>query len=243
MPTGSSHRAIDSRRVFILDGTTLLQLDGVTPSRFLNPDLDHIRFKDPVIARLSKRFAGLRLLTDGGLWEGLLTSITGQAVSLHSAAAFQRRLCTMLSDQVYALGREFRALPSAHQVADCSIGHVRSIGLTTKRAEGLIVVASEVAAGNVPEPTPDSVDDWMRELTQLPMVGPWTAASSLLWGVGHPDVYPKGDVALLRAARLAYDDAGMTMKELDALSEKWRPQRSVAARLLWTGLLGMGWDH
>lgn len=242
MPTGSPHRAIIDKRVYVMDDDRLRELDGVSSSRFLHPNLEHISFDDPVIAELSSRFSGLRPLTDGGLWEGLLTSITGQAVSLHSAAAFQRRLCAMLSEPVPALGREFLALPPAHNVADCSIEQVRSVGLTTKRAEGLIAVAREVADGNVPEPSIDNVDSWMRDLTRLRMVGPWTAASSLLWGVGHPDVYPSGDVALLRAARLAYDDDVMTMKELDALSESWRPQRSIAARLLWTNLLGMGWD-
>lgn len=242
MPTGSSHRIIRDRRVYVLDSGQLLELDGVLATRFLNPELEHAAFEDPVIAALSGQFAGLRPLNDGGLWEGLLTSITGQAVSLHSAAAFQRRLCAMLSAPVIAHDREFWALPGAEQVADCSLEHVKSIGLTGKRAQGLIDVAREVAMGNVPDPPTDAIDDWMRDLTQLPMVGPWTAASALLWGIGHPDAYPKGDVALLRAARLAYDDAGMTMKELDAVSERWRPQRSIAARLLWTNLLGMGWD-
>lgn len=243
MPTGSSHRAIQNKRVYVLDLDQLLELDANSTTRFLDPTLQHIEFEDPVIADLSSRFPGLRPLTDGGLWEGLVTSITGQAVSLHSAAAFQRRLCAMLSEPVQALDREFLPLPSAEQVADCSTEQVKSIGLTTKRSEGLIAVAREMADGNVPDPPTDAIDHWMQDLTRLPMVGPWTAASALLWGVGHPDAYPKGDVALLRAAKLAYDNPEMTMKELDALSEGWRPQRSIAARLLWTNLLGMGWDN
>lgn len=242
MPTGSMHRAIVDRRVFVLDGDHLLELDGVTPTRFLDPDLEHDNFEDPVIAGLSRRFPALRPLTDGGLWYGLVTAITGQAVSLHSAAAFQRRLCTMLSEPVVAFGREFFSLPSAEQVATCNVEQLRSIGITTKRAEGLINVAREMTDGNVPDPPAGAIEDWSRDLIQLPMVGPWTAASALLWGIGHQDAYPKGDVALLRAARLAYGDAGMTMNELDALSERWRPQRSIAARLLWTNLLGTGWD-
>lgn len=242
MPTGSSHRAIIDRRVYVLDGELLQELDGVTHSRFLNPGLQHIHFDDPVINHLSRQFPGLRPLTDGGLWEGLLTSITGQAVSLHSAAAFQRRLCVLLSEPVLAFDREFLALPSAAAVAESSLDQVRSIGLTTRRAQGLIQVAREVADGNVPDPPDDGIDAWMQDLTQLPMVGPWTAASALLWGIGHPDAYPAGDVALLRAAKLAYDDDGLTMKDLHVLAEGWRPQRSIAARLLWTNLLGMGWD-
>lgn len=242
MPTGSVHRAIIDRRVFVVDGDALIEIDGRERNRFLDPSLVHAAFGDPVIAALSDCFPGLRPLTDGGLWEGLLTSITGQAVSLHSAAAFQRRLCAMLSTPIHAHEREYLALPSAELVSEAPLEMVKSIGLTTKRAQGLIGVARAFADGQIPHPHDGEVDAWMRDLTTLPMVGPWTAASALLWGVGHPDAYPPGDVALLRAARLAYDDPGMTMKNLNVLSEQWRPQRSIAARLLWTNLLGMGWD-
>lgn len=242
MPSGSPHRAIINRQVFVVDGGEVVQLSGSLPTRFLDPSVIHMDFNDPVIAALSQRFHGLRPLTDGGLWEGLLTSITGQAVSLHSAAAFQRRLCVMLSPNVTYSGRQFWALPSADSVSICTLEDIKSIGLTTKRAQGLIDVAQEVVAGNVLLPSETETDLWMRELTRLPMVGPWTAASALLWGVGHRDVYPKGDVALVRAARFAYNDQGMTMRDLDRISEGWRPQRALAARLLWTNLLGMGWD-
>lgn len=80
-----------------------------------------------------------------------------------------------------------------------------------------------------------------RELRTLPLVGPWTAASALLWGPGEPDAYPRGDVVLLRAARLAYDQDEMTMNDLDRIAEGWRPYRAIASRLLWTGLLGPAW--
>ena len=242
MPTGSPHRAIIEQRVFVADTSGVLELDGITPSQYLDPMLEHTRFEDEVITKLSVKFPGLRPLTDGGLWQGLLTSITGQAVSLHSAAAFQRRQCEMLSEPNHAHGRQFRALPSAELVASCSVEQVKSIGLTTKRAEGLVYVAQSMADKEIPDPPKNDIDAWMKDLTALPMIGPWTAASALLWGVGHADAYPPGDVALLRAARGAYNDDGMTMKDLNTLSDKWRPQRSVAARLLWTNLLGLGWD-
>lgn len=243
MPTGSAHRAIIDGRVYVVDGGEIRELDGIESNRFLDLSVEHTAFQDSVIARLSHRFSSLRPLTDGGLWEGLVTSITGQAVSLHSAAAFQRRLCAMLGEKVVAHDREFWALPAAAGLADATVDQIKSIGLTTKRSEGLIRVAREVADGNVSFNPSDDLEEWMKELQSLPMVGAWTAASSLLWGVGHPDVYPAGDVALLRAARFAYNDDGMSMKDLNKMSENWRPQRAIAARLLWTNLLGMGWDN
>jgi DNA-3-methyladenine glycosylase II len=242
MPAGSHHRAIVDNRLVIATPTGIMEIDGSQSSAFLDLSVAHVQFTDPVIAGLSERFPELRPLTDGGLWEGLFTSITGQAVSLHSASAFQRRLCEMLGTHWQSHNRRFWALPAADAVAATSLERIRSVGLTTKRAQGLIDVAREVVAGNISVPRAAEADGWMRELTALPMVGPWTAASSLLWGVGHVDVYPRGDVALLRAAKFAYNDHGLTMTDLDRLSECWRPQRAIAARLLWTNLLGAAWD-
>lgn len=236
------HRALVGSTVVIAEQDGLVVVDGSSPTPYLRVEQTHIAFADPVIAALSAKFSSLRSLTDGGVWEGLFTSIVGQAVSLHSASAFQRRLCMMAGSGLVVQEKELFPLPSAHQISAFSIDQVKSAGLTTKRAEGLINVAKEVAAGNLPEDYEIDADVWMRELVRLPMVGPWTAASTLLWGVGHADVYPPGDVALLRAARLAYQDPTMTMKDLNVISERWRPQRSVAARLLWTNLLGMAWD-
>ena len=131
---------------------------------------------------------------------------------------------------------------NAAALAEASLALIRESGVTWKRAEGLQAIAREHLAGNLPTGDEDDIQLITRELVQLPIVGPWTAASALLWGVGAADAWPKGDVALLRAARLAYDRDGMTMRELDALAESWRPHRAIAARLLWTGLLGPGWE-
>lgn len=243
MTTGSTHRAIIDRRLVVADGTHIVEIDGQSESRWLRADVTHAEFSDPVIVDLSTRFPQLRPLTDGGLWEGLFSAIAAQAVSLISAAAFQRRLCQAFSSPITSHGREFYDFPHPEAIAEASVDLIKSSGLTTKRAEGLKIVATEVARGNVSHPVPGDEDYWSTELQKMPMVGKWTAASVLLWGLGHEDVYPSGDVALLRAAKLAYNDTSMTMRDLDRLSEQWRPQRAIASRLLWTALLGCGWDE
>jgi DNA-3-methyladenine glycosylase II len=78
----------------------------------------------------------------------------------------------------------------------------------------------------------------LAALIALPQVGRWTAESVLLWGLGVDDAYPIGDVALLRAARLAYGRPELTHAEMNTLSEGWRPGRSWAARWLWLHLFG-----
>ncbi len=200
------------------------------------------RWGDPVIASLAERYPGLRSYTDGSLFTGLVTSIIGQSISIASAMSVQRRLALSFHRGVDVDGRTMAPLPTPEDLAEAPVALIRESGVTWKRAEGLQAIAREAIAGNLPPDDDTDLSTVERELVKLPMVGPWTAASTLLWGIGAADAFPKGDVALLRAARLAYDDDGMTMRDLDALAERWRPHRAIATRLLWTGLLGPGWE-
>lgn len=206
----------------------------------VHPSID--RWDDSVIASLANRYPGLRSYTDGSLFAGLVTSIIGQSISIASAMSVQRRLALSFHPGVEVDGRTLAPLPAAEDLADAPVQLIRQSGVTWKRAEGLQAIAREAIAGNLPAEDEADLAIVEKELVKLPMVGPWTAASTLLWGIGAADAFPKGDVALLRAARLAYDDDGMTMRDLDALAEHWRPNRAIATRLLWTGLLGPGWE-
>lgn len=200
-----------------------------------------IAWEDPVLARLATQYPGLASYTDGSLFTGIVTSIIGQSISIASAMAAQRRLAASFHPGIWVDDALLHPLPDDRQLADASVDLIRASGVTWKRAEAIHTIARESVAGNLPDPA--SIDDGEleRDLRHLPMVGPWTAASALLWGIGAPDAYPSGDVALLRAARLAYAEDGMTMRDLHAIAEGWRPYRAIATRLLWTGLLGPGW--
>lgn len=71
-------------------------------------------------------------------------------------------------------------------------------------------------------------------MTAVKGIGPWTAEVYLLFAIGHPDIFPAGDLALQIAAADAYGfEEKMSEKELRALAESWAPWRGVAARLLW----------
>jgi DNA-3-methyladenine glycosylase II len=195
---------------------------------------------DPVLAKLAATFPGMRPYSDASLFAGIITAIIGQSVSLASAAAAQRKLAMAFHPGVIRHERVFSPLPTAAQLADASLDIIRASGVTWKRAEALQFIAREHMAGRLPtdEQAASDQEEATRALLALPMVGKWTAQSVLLWGIGAVDAHPTGDVALLNAARKAYAWPAMTMRELDALSEKWRPNRGIAARLLWANLFG-----
>jgi DNA-3-methyladenine glycosylase II len=50
----------------------------------------------------------------------------------------------------------------------------------------------------------------------------------------RPDIWPDGDIALASAAgRLQKMKARPSFVQLARIAERWRPYRSVAARMLW----------
>ena len=70
-------------------------------------------------------------------------------------------------------------------------------------------------------------------LMQLKGIGEWTSDIYLLMALLRPDVMPKGDIALHTAWHKLSGEPRPTADEFLEISERWRPYRSVAARLLW----------
>ena len=71
------------------------------------------------------------------------------------------------------------------------------------------------------------------ELTSLKGIGRWTSDIYLLMALGRPDVMPKGDIALHSAWHRLWGEPKPNADGFIQIAERWRPYRSVAARLLW----------
>jgi DNA-3-methyladenine glycosylase II len=80
----------------------------------------------------------------------------------------------------------------------------------------------------------DMTDDEVEAaLTDVPGIGPWTARGFLLVALDRPDVFLSGDLALRRTIQREYGlDHLPTEDELVALSDRWRPYRSLAVSYL-----------
>jgi DNA-3-methyladenine glycosylase II len=77
--------------------------------------------------------------------------------------------------------------------------------------------------------------DAIAEMVAVHGIGRWTAECHLLFALGHPDVFPAGDLALQVAVAhaLALPERPKE-KPLAALAAHWSPHRATAARLFWS---------
>jgi DNA-3-methyladenine glycosylase II len=154
--------------------------------------------------------------------------ILEQQVSLASGRAVYLRLCRELG----------RVTP--HAVAAVSEDRLRGCGLTRQKASYCRALAEAIVEGRLDLAALASQDNEAvgAVLQQHPGIGPWTTDIYLLMALRRPDVWPRGDLALAKAAQSVkrlrrLPDAA----RLAALAEGWTPWRAVAARILWHAYL------
>ena len=122
------------------------------------------------------------------------------------------------------------------RVAGLSDAQCRRIGLSRSKEMTLKRAAEAVRSGSL---DPEALclmpaETAIAAMTVLKGIGVWTAEVYLLFCAGHSDVFPAGDLALRSAAGRALGlEKRPDEKTLREVARRWRPWRSVAARLLW----------
>src|SRR5271163_4140889 len=185
---------------------------------------ERLRAKDPELVERMVAIGGrppLRRREPG--FAGLAAIIVSQQVSVASATAIFARLSARLAPL------------DAHGVLAADDEALRACGLSGPKIRALRSVARAVAEG-LDLGALGSLDaaEAHRALVAVSGIGPWTADIFLLFCLGHPDAFPAGDLALQEAARLALGlETRPDARGLEAIAERWRPWRGVAARMLW----------
>lgn len=154
----------------------------------------------------------------------LMRIVISQQVSVQSAAAIWARFETAFDAN------------NADQIASASDHALRSVGLSRPKVKTLRAIAVAArddelnCAGLVGLPC-EVVSD---KLTAIHGIGPWTAEIFTLFCLGHPDIFPVGDIALQQAVKDAFGLPERPKGEnLEAIAARWTPWRGVAARLFW----------
>jgi DNA-3-methyladenine glycosylase II len=155
-------------------------------------------------------------------FQTLLRIILEQQVSLISARAMFNRLKLNID------------LFTAEGFIEFGEPNLRALGVTRQKAHYCVQVAQAFTNGDLKRIAGLSDEEAHAALLRIKGVGPWTANIYLLMALKRPDIWPDGDIALASAAgRLQKMKARPSFVQLARIAERWRPYRSVAARMLW----------
>ena len=125
---------------------------------------------------------------------------------------------------------------TADRVVRLSLEELRFLGLTRQKAGYCLNLAALIDGGDLNLRRLSRADDAdVRDaLLEIRGIGPWTADIYLLMALRRPDIWPDGDLALISAIRqLKRLRSRPTADRIRRIASRWRPWRSVAARILW----------
>lgn len=154
---------------------------------------------------------------------GLARIIVSQQISRNAAEAIWGRFDARLGDFC------------PRDVLAASEDDLRACGLSRPKIRTLRAIADACASHFDIDALADlPSEEVIKSLTGLYGVGPWTAEVYSLFCLGHADIFPAGDLALM----IAVGDALGFRERPDertirAIAEQWSPWRGVAARLFW----------
>jgi DNA-3-methyladenine glycosylase II len=164
---------------------------------------------------------GLRRREAG--FAGLARIIVGQQLSVASANAIWERFVVafpeMTPEAVYR-AREPRFRKAGMSGAKTKT--LRAIAAACRDGLDLSALASAPA------------EEAHTRLCAVHGIGPWTADLYLLFCLGHPDIFPVGDLALRNAVADAFGlDTPADPKAIAEIAGAWSPWRGAAANLFW----------
>ncbi|MFN0141061.1 MAG: DNA-3-methyladenine glycosylase family protein [Pyrinomonadaceae bacterium] len=179
---------------------------------------------DPHLARVHATYGTPPVWEREPGFATLLCIILEQQVSLASAKACFNKLTARVGNV------------SAVNVLNSTDAELKRDGFSRQKTSyarhlAVAVLEKSIDLGRLHKLTDDDV---RSELTKLKGVGTWTAECYMLMVLLRPDIMPRGDIALHAGyQKLMGLERRPNSDEFIEIAERWRPFRSVAARLLW----------
>ncbi len=201
----------------LLDEERLLEAIGVLTDR------------DPDLASVVRRHGPPPLWARPPGFPALVRIILEQQVSLSSAKAAYDRLAARTGE------------PKPETFLELSDDELKGIGFSRQKTRYVRLLAESLLDGSFDLNEVERLgDDEARDrLMELKGIGRWSADIYLLMALRRPDVWPRGDLALISAVtRIKGLATPPSSEEFDAIGEAWRPWRSAAARIAWFEYLG-----
>ena len=187
---------------------------------------NHFKKNDPLLYAAAREIDLQEIVVSDDLFRDVVWTITGQQLSSLAANAIFARFQHL-----------FKGRPiTPERILALSDAEMRACGLSGAKVRAIKHLADVVREGHldiaiIPRLPDDAV---IAALTKVKGIGPWTAEMVLMFSLGRPDVFSRGDLGLRKGLLELHGLKKMpSEKRLAALIDAWSPYRSYAARVLW----------
>ena len=188
--------------------------------------------RDPVLGTIIRKYGacGIKAARETDIFCGLVEAIVSQQLSTRAAATIYGRLRALIPDG---------SAPTPEALLPLSDEALRAVGLSRQKTGYMRDLSRKVLEGEVKTDCLAAMTDEeiVAELTKIKGIGRWTVEMILIFRLARPDVFPVGDLGIVKAIQKAYGlRKAPDPKRMERLAERWRPYRSVASWYLWASL-------
>jgi DNA-3-methyladenine glycosylase II len=189
--------------------------------------------RDARLGALQRRYAFLRPVLFHSPYEAAAAFVLGHRISMVQGRALRARLAAQLGEQIEIDGAIFPAFPSPARLLEAP----ELAGVPAVKAERLRAIARAACAGVLDRARLRSLTEEaaLRELQELPGIGPFFAQGILKRGAGVVDAVSRDPISLDAVSGLYGEGVA-----LERAAENWRPYRMWANVLLHVWARGEG---
>ena len=183
---------------------------------------------DPKLAKLILEHQQYSISSRGEALETLLRSIVGQQISVQAAASVWGKL----EKKIGKIKPENVLLMSFEELKSC--------GLSKQKVQYIINICNHFINFSIKDHLyweNRSFESIYDELITIKGVGPWTAEMFGMFYLLEKDIFPIKDIGIIRAMNQIYGKGKpLDLEKIIAISETWKPYRSVACWFLWRSI-------
>ena len=191
--------------------------------------IDYLSNIDAKLGELINKYSQSTLTTHGDALETLMRSIVGQQISVKAAASVWQKIIDLLDeikpDNVLLSGFE----------------NLRSCGLSKQKTQYILNIAEHFKSHNINDESYWNDREFSNiydELITIKGIGPWTAEMFGMFYLLERDIFPLKDLGILKAINQLYcvDGIPLQIDQVVAISDRWKPYRTVASWYLWRSI-------
>jgi len=182
---------------------------------------------DPVMYGLLERLGMPHESRHENIFIYLVRTILAQQLSVKVAQSIFQSFIGLFDEE-----------PSPQMLARIAEDELRKAGLSRQKASYLHHLANffikEPCQGAYWDTQSDQ--ELIQSLTTIKGVGIWTVQMLLMFALGRNDVFPVKDLGIKNGMKQLYGvhaEGRQLEKKLEAISDNWRPFRSVGSKLIW----------
>jgi DNA-3-methyladenine glycosylase II len=185
--------------------------------------------KDPLLAPLFAKKESIVVNLETDYFVSLVGTITAQQLSSKVASVIFNRLKALCNHEI-----------THDKILSFTDEEMRSIGLSYQKIKYLKSLAECEQQKIIDLNDLDhlSNEEIIDMLTKIKGIGVWSAQMFLMFSLGREDVFSALDLGLRNALKLLYNQSELTLKEIESISENWKPYRSYVSHFLWHA-----WDN